>query len=80
MNFIEKSNYYQKTAADFLEKSNFISALAKFGRVEYEGAYAGKVMLDGDIDIRVVRNEPFTFADSVKLIEAVNQPAPMLWW
>ncbi len=76
MNLIEKSNYYQKTAVDFLENSHFLEALTQFGRVEYEGAYAGKVMLDGDIDIRVVRNEPFAFADSVKLIEAVNELCP----
>lgn len=76
MDVIEKSNYYQKTADEFLQKSGFASVLSQFGRVEFEGAYAGKVMLHGDIDMRVVRPEPFSFTDSLTIIEAVNSACP----
>lgn len=64
MNLLEISNQYKETADAFLETSQFISVLKKYGRVEYEGAYAGNVMLNGDIDIKVIRSEEFS-ADEI---------------
>lgn len=63
MNLLEISNQYTQTADAFLQSSKLIEVLKKYGRVKYEGAYAGKVMLDGDIDIKVIRDEKFTPED-----------------
>lgn len=63
MNLLQISDQYTDTADAFLQSSKLIEVLEKYGRIEYEGAYAGQVMLDGDIDIKVIREEEFTIDD-----------------
>lgn len=60
MNLLDKSNKYKETADDFLKSSQLLSVLEKHGRIEFEGAYAGNVMLHGDIDIKVIRDSDYT--------------------
>jgi hypothetical protein len=68
MNLLEISDQYTKTADDFLQSSRLVEVLTKYGRVEYEGAYAGKVMMDGDIDIKIIRENEFTTDDMFTLL------------
>lgn len=63
MNLLETSDNYHKTASSLLESSRLAEVLQKYGRIEYEGAYAGNVMLSGDIDIKVIREAAFSDDD-----------------
>ncbi len=60
MNLPEVSDTYKKTATEFLQNSGLTTVLNKYGRIEYEGAYAGNVMLHGDVDIKVIRDTDYT--------------------
>lgn len=60
MNLLDTSDKYRETADDFLKSSHLLSVLEKHGRIEFEGAYAGNVMLYGDIDIKVIRDTDYT--------------------
>ena len=60
MNLLDTSDKYRETANDFLKSSQLLSVLEKHGRVEFEGAHAGNVMLHGDIDIKVIRDNDYT--------------------
>lgn len=56
----EVSNLYKETACSFLESSKLLSVLEKYGRIEFEGAYAGNVMLHGDVDMKVIHEADYT--------------------
>jgi hypothetical protein len=60
MNLLTISNSYREKADGFLNKSRLLETLQKYGRIEFEGAYAGNVMLHGDVDIKVVQNNEYT--------------------
>jgi hypothetical protein len=45
MELIQISDSYKETAGTFLKSSKLASVLEKYGRIEFEGAYAGNVML-----------------------------------
>lgn len=72
MNLLEISDQYTQTANAFLQTSKLIEVLKKYGRIEYEGAYAGKVMLDGDIDIKVIRDKKFTPDDMFTILRDLH--------
>jgi hypothetical protein len=71
MNLLEISDNYKKTGEDFLNDSGLISILERYGRVEFEGAFAGNVMLHGDVDMKVVKEDDFTNDDIFKLAREV---------
>lgn len=60
MNLVDMSDTYKETADAFLSNSALLTLLGAYGKVEFEGAYAGNVMLHGDVDIRVVRDRDFS--------------------
>ena len=60
MQLTEISDSYKETARSFLESSKLLSVLEKYGRIEFEGAYAGNVMIHGDVDIKVIRETDYT--------------------
>lgn len=60
MNLLAISNSYREKADGFLNKSRLLETLQKYGRIEFEGAYAGNVMLHGDVDIKVIRDNEYT--------------------
>lgn len=72
MNLLEVSNNYHKTAISFLESSRLAEVLQKYGRIEYEGAYAGNVMLHGDIDIKVIHEEAFSDDDMFTILRDLH--------
>jgi hypothetical protein len=59
MDSLKQSNVYKNAADVFLETSQLLSVLKKHGRVEFEGAYAGNIMMHGDVDIKVIRDTDY---------------------
>ncbi len=72
MDLLNSADSYKKTATDFLQESRLITVLDKYGRVEYEGAYAGNVMLHGDIDIKVIRDTDYTQDEMFSILKDVH--------
>lgn len=54
------SENYKKEADRILVESRLGEDLLKYGEVIFTGAYAGNVMMHGDIDLVVVRDMPYT--------------------
>jgi len=72
MNLLKISDEYIQTAADFLLSSGLVKVLEKYGSVQYEGAYVGRVMLHGDIDIRVVREKEFSSDEMFAVLKDIH--------
>jgi hypothetical protein len=53
------SDKYKEQANELLESKGLVKTLEKYGRVYFTGAYAGKVMMHGDVDITVVQEKPY---------------------
>lgn len=72
MTLIEISDSYRETADSFLKSSQLISVLEKYGRIEFEGAYACNVMLHGDVDIKVIKDTDFTQEELFTILKDVH--------
>jgi len=72
MNLLDTSNEYKKIADDFLQSSQLLTVLKRYGRIEFEGAYAGDVMLHGDIDIKVIRNTDYTQDEMFTILKDIH--------
>lgn len=72
MDLLKISNDYKQKADNFLSLSSLATLLAKYGKVEYEGAYAGNVMFHGDIDIKVIRESDFTQDEMFIILKDIN--------
>jgi hypothetical protein len=72
MQLTEISDSYTETANSFLESSKLRLILEKYGRVEFEGAYAGNVMLHGDVDIKVVRETDYTQDEMFTILRDIH--------
>ena len=72
MELIQISDSYRETASSFLESSQLLSVLEKYGRIEFEGAYAGNVMLHGDVDIKVIKDADFTQDELFTILKDVH--------
>jgi len=72
MQLSEISDLYKETAYSFLESSKLLSVLEKYGRIEFEGAYAGNVMLHGDIDIKVIKNTDYSQDEMFTILRDIH--------
>lgn len=72
MQLTEISDSYKETANSFLEASHLLSVLEKYGRIEFEGAYAGNVMLHGDVDIKVIRDTNYTQDEMFTILRDIH--------
>jgi hypothetical protein len=72
MSLLELSNKYRSIADEFLKTSRLLDVLEKYGRLEFEGAYAGNVMMDGDIDIKVIRYREFSTDDMFSILRDLH--------
>lgn len=72
MKLTETSNSYKQTASSFLKSSKLLSVLEKHGRIEFEGAYAGNVMLHGDVDIKVIRDSDYTQDEMFTILRDIH--------
>ena len=59
----EVSIKYKLQADKLLLESGLINTLKKYGELNFVGAYAGSVMMHGDIDMAVVRDQPYSLED-----------------
>ena len=68
---IEISRKYKEQADELLKKTGLVEDLKKHGEVYFTGAYAGDVMFHGDIDITVVRDEPYSIEDVFEIFKTL---------
>lgn len=72
MDLLAISNTYKEAASDFLDTSRLLSVLSKYGRIEYEGAYAGNVMLHGDVDIKVIKDTDYSQDEMFVILKDIH--------
>jgi len=72
MKLEEISDSYRETAVSFLKSSKLVSTLEKYGRVEFEGAYAGNVIFHGDVDIKVIRDTDYTHDEMFTILKTIH--------
>jgi hypothetical protein len=72
MNLLAISNSYREKADGFLNKSRLLETLQKYGRIEFEGAYAGNVMLHGDVDIKIIRDTDYTQDEMFAILKDIH--------
>lgn len=72
MNFLKVSNTYRDIATEFLQNSRLTTVLNKYGRIEYEGAYASNVMMHGDVDIKVIRDADYTQDEMFTILKDIH--------
>lgn len=66
VNIIVKSYNYKKISAKLIKEKKLVSSLSKFGDVVFCGAYKYNLMLNGDIDVYVVRKKKYQFKEVLK--------------
>lgn len=66
---LETSKKYKSQADKIIKDSLLIESLKKYGEVHIMGAYAGNVMMHGDIDIMVTRDKPYSLLDIFKIFK-----------
>ncbi len=70
-NLLETSRKYKAQADKLLVQSGLVESLKQHGEVHFTGAYAGDVMMHGDVDITVVRDEPYTIQEVFDIFKAI---------
>lgn len=68
---IDISNKFKEEADILLSQTGLIDDLKKYGEVHFTGAYAGNVMMHGDIDITVVRDTPYSSEDVFDILKTL---------
>ena len=72
MKLTEISDSYKEIADSFLESSKLLPVLEKYGRIEFEGAYAGNVMLHGDIDIKAIKDTDYSQDEMFVILKDIH--------
>lgn len=65
------SNKLKAEADVLLAQTGIVSDLKNYGEVHFCGAYAGNVMVHGDIDITVVRENPYSAEEVLDILKAL---------
>ncbi|MEK7552268.1 MAG: hypothetical protein AAB534_02515 [Patescibacteria group bacterium] len=65
----QTSGKFKNNADILLQETDLISQLKSFGDVFFSGAYAGNVMMHGDIDITVVRENPYLAEEVLDILK-----------
>ncbi len=68
-NLLEISNDFKKKADILLSQTGLLEDLKKFGDVQTSGAYSGNVMLSGDIDVTVIRQDPYSAEEVLEILK-----------
>ena len=63
------SEKFKSNADILLQETNLIADLKNFGEIHFSGAYSGDVMMHGDIDITVVRENPYTSEEVLDILK-----------
>ncbi len=65
------SNTLKNEADILLSQTGIADDLSKYGKVNFFGAYAGNVMMHGDIDVTVVRDNPYSAEEILNILKAL---------
>lgn len=63
-----ESEAYKKSANTLIAESGILDILKKYGEPVFVGSYAANLMMDGDIDIHVLRGQPFSKEDTLTVL------------
>jgi hypothetical protein len=66
---LQTSKKYKEDAGIFLREKGLIEHLGNFGRVEINGSYLYGLMMSGDIDLYVVRDDPFSAEEMAEIFK-----------
>ena len=72
VDLLSLSDTYKQTATKFLRESYLLSVLESYGRLEFTGAYAANVMLHGDVDITVIRNNEYSQDELFTILKDIH--------
>lgn len=72
MELAKISDSYRETASSFLQSSQLLTTLEKYGKIEFEGAYADNVMLHGDVDIKMIRDTEYTQDEMFTILQDIH--------
>lgn len=67
---LAQSSGLRKRGGKLLSSSGLLDILRKFGETRIVGSYAANLMVQGDIDIHVIRQKPFSKKDALLLFNA----------
>lgn len=65
------SDDYRSKADRLLLETNLVKMLEKYGKVTFVGSYAAVLMMNGDIDIHVLREKPFSKDESLHVFNEI---------
>lgn len=63
-----ESEAYKKNADALIAESGILDILKKYGTPVFVGSYAANLMMNGDIDIHVLREQPFNKEDTLMVL------------
>ncbi len=70
MNELTKiSREWKKKADELLQEKGLVETLSKFGTVHFTGAYSYDLMMHGDVDISVVRDQEFSAEEVFEILK-----------
>lgn len=67
-NILGVNKKYQAEADRLLAETGLVESLEDFGQVHFTGAYRAGLMMHGDIDLYVVRKQPFSAEDVLEVL------------
>jgi len=67
----EISKRFKEQADKLLIKTGLVEDLEKYGKVYFTGAYAGSLMMHGDVDITVVRDKPYSIEEVFEIFKCL---------
>jgi hypothetical protein len=67
----ETADSYKRLADDFFVSSGLLEVLKKHGEVVFAGAYEANLMMHGDIDMRLVREQDYSLEEVVKIFDDI---------
>lgn len=68
---VETSKKWEKKAGQLLKEKMLVEMLSNFGKVQFTGAYSYDLMMHGDIDISVVRNNEFSVEEVFEIFREI---------
>ncbi len=70
-NLLEEAEKYRKLAHNFISSSGIMEALNRHGVARFTGSYAAGLMMHGDVDILVIRENEYTNEDILKVFDDI---------
>ncbi len=71
MSLLKMSNEWKEKADILLKEKGLFDDLSQYGEVHFTGAYAYNLMMHGDVDISVVRDEAFSNKEVFEIFKSL---------